>query len=53
MNEQSNASGNPIRALLRKVGTALGASATEQSLADVNRRLTRIERQLARARLVR
>jgi len=47
MNQQSNASGNPIRALLRKVGTALGASATEQSLADVNRRLTRIERQLA------
>jgi len=47
MNQRSNASGNPIRALLRKVGTALGASATEQSLADVNRRLTRIERQLA------
>ena len=32
---------------MRKVGAALGASATEQSLADVNRRLTRIERQLA------
>ena len=48
MNErQGNTSGNPIRSLLRKVGAALGTSATEQSLSDVNRRLARIERQLA------
>jgi hypothetical protein len=47
MNQRAKTSVNPIRSLWRKVGAALGASATEQSLADVNRRLTRIERQLA------
>jgi hypothetical protein len=48
MNQRSKTSVNPIRSLLRRVGAAaFGTSATERSLADVNRRLTRIERQLA------
>lgn len=47
MNQLPKASVNPVRALLRKVGAAFRSTATEQALADVNRRLTRIERQLA------
>jgi hypothetical protein len=39
---------NPIRSVLRKARAALwGTSAIQQEIADVNRRLTRIERQLA------
>ena len=45
--EPSKAAASPIRSLLRRVGAAFGSPATEQALADVNRRLTRIERQLA------
>jgi len=38
---------NPMRALLDKVRAALGSPQTQEALADVNRRLARIERQLA------
>src|SRR4030095_10548205 len=43
----NKASGNPVRSLLRRVGAVFGSPATDQALADVNRRLARIERQLA------
>ena len=36
----------PIRSLLRRVGAAFRSPATDEALADVNRRLARIERQL-------